>query len=129
VGVSYAVYLNPFVYTTYSQIMTTPCPKRVCPMRMKMNLTFICPCITNIFAEYNQQDAMFHNLFIPVRRSTCFRRVFRPSSGARNCTYSIRYLSDQYCYLLLAWPEFRTPDEGRKSRLKHAQRLTDINKL
>jgi len=41
--------------------------------------------------------------FISVRRSTCFRRFFRPSSGAQNCTYSIRYWSDQYCYLLLAW--------------------------
>ena len=51
-----------------------------------------------------------HNLFISVRRSTCFRRVFRPSSGVKNCTYSggrylpDQYLSDQYCHLLLAWP-------------------------
>jgi len=37
-------------------------------------LTFIDPCIANIFADYNQQDATFHNLFISVRRSTCFRR-------------------------------------------------------
>ena len=29
------------------------------------------PCI---FAAYNQQDATFHNLFISVRRFTCFRR-------------------------------------------------------
>jgi len=28
------------------------------------------------FAEYNQQDATFHNLFISVTRSTCFGRVF-----------------------------------------------------
>ena len=48
-----------------------------------MNLTFIGPCIANIFAEYNQQVATFRNLFISVRRSTCFRRVFRPSSGAQ----------------------------------------------
>jgi len=26
------------------------------------------------------------------RRSTCFRRVFRPSSAAQNCTYSVRPL-------------------------------------
>ena len=32
-----------------------------------------------------------------------FQTVFRPSSGAKNCTHSVRYLSDQYCYLLLAW--------------------------
>ena len=31
-----------------------------------------------------------------------FQTVFRPSSEAQNCTYSVRYLSDQYCYLLLA---------------------------
>ena len=39
-------------------------------------LTFIGPCIANIFPEYNQQDATFHNLFISVRPSTCFRRFF-----------------------------------------------------
>jgi len=32
----------------------------------------------------NQQDASFPNLFISVRHSTCFRRVFRPLSGAQN---------------------------------------------
>jgi len=56
------------------------------------NLTFIGPYIANIFADYNQQDATFHNLFISVRRSTCFRRFFRPSSGAQNCTYSVRLI-------------------------------------
>jgi len=48
-------------------------------LRKQIILTFIGPRIANIFAEYNQQDATFHNLFISVRRSTCFRRVFRPS--------------------------------------------------
>jgi len=33
----------------------------------------------------------FSNLFISVRHSTCFRRYFLPSSGAQNCTYSVRY--------------------------------------
>jgi len=51
------------------------------------------------FAKYNQQDATFHSLFISVRRSVCFRRFFRPSSGAQNCTYSVRYFSDQYLML------------------------------
>jgi len=63
-------------------------------------LKFIDPCIANIFSEYNQQDATLLNLFISVRRSTCFRRFFRPSSGARNCTYSVRNLSDRNCCLL-----------------------------
>ena len=56
-----------------------------------------------VFTEYNQQDVTFHSLSIPVRCSTCFRRFIRPSSGAQNCIYNVRYLSDQYCYLLLAW--------------------------
>ena len=29
-----------------------------------MSLKFIGLCIANIFAEYNQQDAKFHNLFL-----------------------------------------------------------------
>jgi len=49
---------------------------------INIRLTFICPCHANIFAAYNQQDATFHNLFISVRRSTCFRRFFRPSPRA-----------------------------------------------
>ena len=69
---------------------------------LRLNLTFIGPCIANIFTEYNQQDATFLNYFISVRRSTCFRRFFRPSSETQNCTYSVRHLSDKYCYLLLA---------------------------
>jgi len=86
-----------------------------------------------IFSEYNQQDATFHNLFISVRRSTCFRRFFRPSSEAQNRTHSVRYLSDRHCYLLLAlarlaagssdgltlYVQFCASDDGRKTRLKH----------
>ena len=82
------------------------------------------PCIANTFAEYNQQDAKFHNLFISLRRSTSFRRGFLPSSGAQNCTYSVRYLSDQY---LTLYVQFWVHDDGRKTRLKHVQRLTEIN--
>jgi len=76
---------------------------------------------------------------------------FRPSSGVQNCTYSVRYLSDQYCYLLLAWPwcsirlsagssvgltntwrcmcSFELLMMDGKTRLKHVERLTEINKL
>ena len=62
-------------------------------------LTFIGPCIANILAEYNQQDTKFHNFFISVRLSARFGRVFLPSSGLQNCTYILRYLSDQYLTL------------------------------
>ena len=90
-----------------------------------LKLTFIVSCIANIFSECNQQDATFHNLFTSVRRSTCFRRFFRPSSGVQNCTYSVRHLSDRYCYLMLAAGN----SNGRKSRLKHVERLTEVNKF
>jgi len=60
-------------------------------------------CIANIFSEYNRQGAAFLNLFISVRCSKCFRQFFRLSSG--------------------------TPDDGWKNRLKHVERLTEINKL
>ena len=50
----------------------------------------------------------FSNSFLSVRRSTCFRRVFRPSSAAQNCTYSVRHLSDRYFYLLLKFRFFCT---------------------
>jgi len=81
------------------------------------------------------------NLFISVRHSTCFRRVFLPSSIAQNCTYNFRHLSDRYCYLLLAWlaagssngltfyVQFWASDDGRENRLKHVQRRTELNKL
>jgi len=89
-------------------------------------LIFIGPCIANIFAQYNKQDATFHNLFISVRHTTCFRRVFRPSSGAQHCTYSDRYWS--YKYLTL-YAYFWAPNDGRKNRLTHVERLTEINKF
>jgi len=89
-----------------------------------LNLTFVGQCVANIFTEYNQQDATFHNLFISVTRSTCFGRVFRPSSGAQNCTYSVRYLSDQY---LTLYVQFWAPGDGRKNRPKRVERVTEIN--
>ena len=57
------------------------------------NLTFICRCIVNIFLSYNQQDAKFLNFFYFYRRSTCFRRFLRPSSGAQKLYTQLRVLS------------------------------------
>ena len=93
---------------------------------VSLNLTFIGPCIANIFAENNQKDATFYNFFISVRRSTCFRRFSRPSSENQNCTYSVRYWSDKY---LTLYVQFWAPDDGRKTHLKHVGRLTEIKKL
>ena len=45
---------------------------------------------------------LFLKLFILVKLYTCFGRSFRPSSGAQNCTYGNRHMSNSCCYLLLA---------------------------
>jgi hypothetical protein len=51
----------------------------------------MCARWNNINPNYNQQDATFLKFIYLYRRSTCFRRFLRPSSGAHNCTYSFRY--------------------------------------
>jgi len=40
-------------------------------------LTFIGPCIANIFAEYNQQDATFHSFFTSCKTLYMFQTGFR----------------------------------------------------
>ena len=45
------------------------------------------------FSKYNQQDATLYNIFYYCQYSTCFRRFLRPSSGAKNCTHRIGYIS------------------------------------
>jgi hypothetical protein len=44
---------------------------------------------------------LFLKLFILVKRSTYFWRSFCPSSGAQNCTYGNRHMSNSCCCLLL----------------------------
>ena len=82
---------------------------------LQVNLTFTGRCIATIFTEYNQQDATFHNLIISVRRCTCFRWGFRPSSGAQNCTYSVRYLSP----ILLPAASLTSQEIRNKNRFIH----------
>jgi len=53
-------------------------------------------------------------------------RFFRLSSGAQNCTYSVRYWSEKYPTLYV---QFWALDDGRKPRLKHVELLTEISKL
>ena len=45
----------------------------------------------NIITNYSQKVATFLEFIYFNRRSTCFRRFLRPSSGAHNCTYSFGY--------------------------------------
>ena len=105
-NLAYRAVFRTHVFTRLYNTSTDICLK---------HLTFTGPCIANIFAENNQQDAKFHNLFISLGRSTCFRRIF--PSIIRSSKLHIQrqifvrpillppasqYLSDRYCYLLLA---------------------------
>jgi hypothetical protein len=102
----------------------------------------------NIISNYSQRDATSLEFIYFYRRSTCFRRFLRPSSGAHNCTYSFRYCQP---ILLLAatveemelrsisstvaasgtigWQYLKlyvqlcAPDDGWRNRLKHVERL------
>ena len=58
-----------------------------------LHLTFMGPCIVNVFFQVYQQDATLYNIIYYCQCSTCFRWLLRPSSGAQNCTHSIWYMS------------------------------------
>jgi len=100
-----------------------------------------------LLPNYNQQDATFLDLSIFTDALTCFRLFLRPSSGAHNCTYSFRYCqpilvlaatvdemessisstvaassSIGWQYLKL-YVQLCAPDDGRRNRLKHVERL------
>ena len=91
----------------------------------------------------------FLDLFISINCCTCFRRFLRPSSGAQNCTYSVRYCQTNTAAIVdemelssisstvaavLVWQyltlyvQFCAPDDGRRNRLKHVQQFTEIDR-
>ena len=76
---------------------------RIAPGRKVKNIIFL-----NFIFKYNQQDATLHNLLLPPKRSTCFRKFLRPSSGAQNCIYSIGTWSNLYCCLQLLWKSWNS---------------------
>jgi len=47
-----------------------------------VDLTFMGPCIVNVFFMYNQQDATLYNILYYCQCSTCFRQFLCPSSRA-----------------------------------------------
>ena len=71
-------------------------------------------CDVSYFIYFRKMHYMFQTVFPSI------------ISGAQNCTYSVRYLSDQR---LTLYVQFWAPDDGRKNILKHVQHLTELNKL
>jgi hypothetical protein len=51
-----------------------------------INLMFIGPCIVIYSYSTTNKMHLFLKLFILVKRSTCFGRSFRPSSGSQNAS-------------------------------------------
>ena len=88
--------------------------KRICPAKMYWYCEVNVPTLFKNYAlfplttfnnnSYSKTNKMhlFLKLFILVKHSTCFGRSLRPSSGAQDCTYSNRRMSNSCCYLLLA---------------------------
>jgi hypothetical protein len=65
-------------------------------------LTFIGPCFAIYFYSKTNQMHQCLGFILFWNNSTCFGRSIHPSSGVQDCTYSNRYLSNRYCYCLLA---------------------------
>ena len=89
----------------------------------------------------------FLDLFISINCYTCFRGFFRPSSGAQNCTYSVRYCQNNTAAIvdelelspipstiaagssyLTVYVQFCAPDDGRRNRLKYVEQFIEINR-
>jgi hypothetical protein len=74
---------------------------------------------------YSQQDAIFLGFIYSYRRSTCFRRFLRPSLGAHGSSISSTVAASSsivWQYLKL-YVQLFAPDDVRRNRLKHVERL------
>jgi len=80
------------------------------------SLTPIC------FSEYKQQDAAFLKFIYFCKTLYMFQTGF--PSIIRSTKLHIKR---QACLTL--YVQFCAPDDGRKTRLKHVERLTEINKF
>ena len=100
--------------------------------------TFIGPCIAVMLPKLQPTRCYVSWFFYFYRRSTCFTRFLRPSSGAHNCTYSFRYChpilllaaassSIGWQYLKL-YVQFSAPEDGQRNRLKHEDHLAEVNR-
>ena len=110
------------------------------------DLTFICPCIANIIPNYNQQDAIYLDLFISTdtvhvsggssahhqehttvhtasgiftnTAAYCYHGWDDSSISSTIAASSVNVWQYQKLYVKLC-----APDDGRKNRLKHVERL------
>jgi len=67
---------------------------------------------------YIQQDATLHSLFYLETALHVLGGTTKRIRSANNCIYSIWYLSQCYCYLLLLWELVRTPPTAHSNQFK-----------
>jgi len=73
------------------------------PKRSVMeSLTFKCPCIANIFSEYNQQDATFLKFIYFCKTLYMFQAGFPSIIRSIKLHIQLQAFVDRYCYLPLA---------------------------
>ena len=102
-----------YVRTSNDTILSPFHPTSTLTNKNSPDLTFICPCIANIFAEYNQQDAAFLKFIYFCKTLYMFQTVF--PSIIRSTKLHIQRQAFVRPLLLMMM-------EGKK-RLKHAERL------
>jgi hypothetical protein len=76
-------------YTSVREIASTG---KIARQGTTLNLTFMGPCIVNVFLNATNKMQRCIRLFIIVNAVHVFERFFRSSSGAQICTCRIRYL-------------------------------------
>jgi len=137
--ISCRIFLCPLTLSNTSSFLTWSVQQQTL-MLIKMDLITI--------PNYSQQYATFLEFIYFYRRSACLKRFLRSSSGAHNCTYSFRYCqpilllaatleemerssipskvaassSVGWQYLKL-YVQLCAPDDERRNRLKHVERL------
>jgi hypothetical protein len=107
--------------------------------------------ISNFIFKCNQQGATLYNSFISAKRSTCCRRLLRPSSGAQKlCIQHLVFVKLLLLISLRSCSSFSTiakvkrnsstntrccmysfwaPDDGRRIHLKHVEHYAERNEL
>jgi len=90
-----------------------------------LNLTFIGPCIANIISGSNQQDATFLKFIHFCKVLYMYQTVFPSIIRSTKLHIQRQVFVTPLLHLVLA----AGSSNGRKTRLKHVERLTERNKF
>jgi len=116
----------PHSYIAVDQSVTLNSAVTWCSTNI-VGLFLLCLMWSFWFSEYNEQDGTFSNLFIYFSNTlyifqTCFPSIIRSTKPAAGSNNGLTNICRSTC-------SFELPDDGWNPRLKHVERLTEINKL